>query len=150
VLFAVPFDTRRLVVTGTPVPVIEGVARIGNAVPFDVSPAGTLVFMPGPAAISGAQTDLAFIGEGGASSPLKLPAASYQEPRLSPGWQADRVYQRRRSRRCRMDLRTQRNDGAAAAHCPRAQPFSHVVGAWRPCRVSIRSRRRRRDLLAAS
>jgi eukaryotic-like serine/threonine-protein kinase len=84
VMFAVPFDTRRLTITGTPTPVLEGVARIGNAVPFDVSPRGTLVYMPGSAAISGAQTDLALIGENASVVPLKLPAAAYQEPRISP------------------------------------------------------------------
>jgi len=84
VLFAAPFDTRRLTITGTPTPVLEGVARIGNAVSFDVSPRGTLVYMPGSAAVSGAQTDLALIGENASVAPLKLPAAAYQEPRFSP------------------------------------------------------------------
>jgi serine/threonine-protein kinase len=88
VLFAVPFDVRRLAVTGGPVPVVEGIKRspagaFGTA-HLSVSNNGSLVFTPGPISTSGGQYDLALIDRTGSVQPLKLPPAQYQYPRLSP------------------------------------------------------------------
>ena len=87
VLFAVPFDLRRLAVTGGPVPIVEGVKRsqgITGAAHFSVSSTGSLVFVPGPASTSSAQSDLALVDRNGAVQPLKLPPGAYEYPRLSP------------------------------------------------------------------
>src|SRR5262249_27416125 len=60
-VFAVPFDLKRLAVTGGPVPVIEGVLRSGTNGPtgvahFSVSNTGTLVYIPGPVSASADST----------------------------------------------------------------------------------------------
>jgi serine/threonine protein kinase/Tol biopolymer transport system component len=85
VLFAVPFDVARLAVTGAPVPVVEGVRRaigadIGSA-HFAFSHSGSLVWVPGP--VYGGQDLFLFDRKGGAEA-LKLPAAAYAYPRVSP------------------------------------------------------------------
>jgi dipeptidyl aminopeptidase/acylaminoacyl peptidase len=88
IVFAVPFDHRRLAVVGGPVPVIEGVARATasstGAAQFSVADNGTLVFVPGPASTSASQQDVAFRDRQGAIQPLKLPPAPYEHPRVSP------------------------------------------------------------------
>jgi eukaryotic-like serine/threonine-protein kinase len=86
-LFAVPFDLRRLKVTGEPVPLVEGVRRASAAVSgmadFAVSADGTLVYTPGPANI-GAGVSLALFDWQGAVTPIALAPGSYASPRLSP------------------------------------------------------------------
>ncbi len=88
VLFTVPFDLRHLAVIGGPVPIVEGVKRsvtgIQGTAYFSVSGTGSLVFVPGPATTSGAQSDLALIDRNGTLQPLKLPPGAYEYPRLSP------------------------------------------------------------------
>jgi serine/threonine-protein kinase len=86
VLFAVPFDLRRLAVTGGPVPVVEGVRRsqFTGTAHFSVSNTGSLVFVPGPASTSSALSDLALVDRNGTVQPLKLPPGAYEYPRLSP------------------------------------------------------------------
>src|SRR6266566_1544932 len=87
VLFAVPFDLPRLVVTGGPVPIVEGVKRSSGSsgtAHFSVSSTGSLVFVPGPASMSSALSDLALVDRNGAVQPLKLPPGPYEYPRLSP------------------------------------------------------------------
>jgi serine/threonine-protein kinase len=87
VLFAVPFDVRRLEVTGGPVPVVEGVRRATGGAGFAqyaVSDTGSLVYIPGPVSTSAAQSDLAMADRKGGVEPLKLPAGIYQYPRISP------------------------------------------------------------------
>ncbi len=86
VLFAVPFDLRRLAVTGGPVPIVEGVKRslgTSGTAHFSVSSTGSLVFVPGPASTSSA-LDLALVDRNGSVQPLKLPLGAYEYPRLSP------------------------------------------------------------------
>ena len=51
---------------------------------FSVSSTGSLVFVPGPASTSSAQSDLALVDRNGAAQPLKLPPGAYEYPRLSP------------------------------------------------------------------
>jgi Tol biopolymer transport system component len=88
VLFAVPFDLRHLNVTSGPVPIVEGVSRSNTGAPgvahFSVSSTGSLVFVPGPASTSSAQSDLALFDRKGGVEPLKLPPGPYEVPRVSP------------------------------------------------------------------
>jgi serine/threonine-protein kinase len=96
VMFARPFDVRRLQVTGGQIPVIEGIKRgFGNvtvatagflfpAAQFGVSANGSLVYVPGPAALSSLQQELVMADRTGASTKLKAAPGPYQYPRVSP------------------------------------------------------------------
>ena len=88
VLFAVPFDTERLEVTGGQVPIVEGVWRTpaanSGAALFSVSDTGSLIYVPGPAAAASAQTGLAFIDRKGVAEPLNIPPDVSTYPRVSP------------------------------------------------------------------
>jgi serine/threonine-protein kinase len=84
-LLAVPFDARRLEVTGGPVPVVEGVRRAatagGGQAYYSVSRNGTLVYVSGPAR---AGFEDVFLYDGRAiPQPLNLPLGSYAYPRVS-------------------------------------------------------------------
>jgi serine/threonine-protein kinase len=86
-LFAVPFDSRRLAVTGAQVPVVEGVRRstgtTGTA-QYSYSNNGTLVFAPSVGA-GQAQLSLIIVDRKGSIDPLKLPQQGYMmTPRISP------------------------------------------------------------------
>jgi eukaryotic-like serine/threonine-protein kinase len=88
-LFAIPFDVRRLEVSGGPTPVVEGIRRaVAGATGvafFDVSDNGSLIYAPGPVSGSAAALDVALIDiTTGIGTPLKLPPASYEFPRVSP------------------------------------------------------------------
>jgi serine/threonine-protein kinase len=89
IVYAIPFDPDRLVVTGHEVPVIEGVMRGtgtygSGTVNVTVSANGTAAFMPGPLApIATTSTISAFDFAGGAE-PLQMAPGSYQSPRASP------------------------------------------------------------------
>ena len=88
VLFAVPFDLKRLEVTGGAVPIVEGVWRTpsanSGAALFSVSDTGSLIYVPGPAAASSDQSGLALIDRKGVVAPLKVPPGVYEYPRVSP------------------------------------------------------------------
>lgn len=93
VLFAAPFDMRRLEVTGGPVPVVEGVMRsAGNAFSgtvtgtayFNFSTTGTLIYIPGPVSMTSAQSNIILIDRKGVREQLKIPPGPYQAPRFSP------------------------------------------------------------------
>jgi serine/threonine-protein kinase len=90
-LFAIPFDPRRLEVTGSPVPILEGVAsvsgraNIGGAA-YTVSEGGVLVYLAGSAA-SFASSALVWVDRQGKELPAPgrpAPAAPYRAARLSP------------------------------------------------------------------
>jgi serine/threonine-protein kinase len=89
-LFAVPFDLRRLEVTGEPVPIVEGVRRANTpdvnsgVAHFSVSKAGSLVYLPGLASTTGGQRDLARLDRKGGTELLRLPPGPYEFPRVSP------------------------------------------------------------------
>jgi serine/threonine protein kinase/Tol biopolymer transport system component len=87
VLFAVPFDPSRLVVTGAAVPVVEGVLR-GSAVTgashTAISESGALIYVRGPSNLALGQSDLAFFDRHGIAAPLKLAPGTYEHPRLAP------------------------------------------------------------------
>ena len=83
-LFAVPFDVRRLAITGGPVPILEGVSRANNAATgaayFSFSGTGTLVYIPGSVSTSPAQNQLALIDRKGGVEALKVPLGPYRTP----------------------------------------------------------------------
>jgi serine/threonine-protein kinase len=86
IVFAVPFDVRRLQVTGGQVPVVEGVRRASNntaSAQFVVSNTGSLVYIPGPVVFAPDRT-LAMLGRQGGLERLKVPPKPYRFPRLSP------------------------------------------------------------------
>ncbi len=86
-LFAVPFDLRKLAVTGGAVPVVDSV-RLANAFGFGLtghfafSNSGSLVYVP--AYPSGGQDDVILFDRKGGAEPLKLPPGKYEFPRVSP------------------------------------------------------------------
>ena len=83
-ILGVPFDQARLEVTGTPVPLIEGVAVAGqsSAGQFGISKTGTLVYLPTGYAATSRQ--LVWVDRQGREQTLGAPAGNYQQPRLSP------------------------------------------------------------------
>jgi eukaryotic-like serine/threonine-protein kinase len=81
-VMAVPFDVARLEVSGTPVPVIEGVQESSfNGGTFSCSQTGSCVYVAGSL---NTQRTVAFIDRAGAIQPVPLPPQSYQHPRFSP------------------------------------------------------------------
>jgi eukaryotic-like serine/threonine-protein kinase len=90
IMFAVPFDVRRLEVTGGAVAMVEGVRRsAGNTtgtVQFGFSTTGSLVYIPGPASASNqfAAAEIALTDRKGGIERLKLPPGPYLFPRASP------------------------------------------------------------------
>ncbi|MFY9530270.1 MAG: hypothetical protein WAR24_15275 [Candidatus Acidiferrales bacterium] len=83
-LVAVPFDPQRLDVTGTAVPVVEGVLQspATGAAQYSFSAPGSLVYVPG--GVQSAQSRLVWVSRNGAEQPLAAPARAYMFPRLSP------------------------------------------------------------------
>ena len=85
VLFAVPFDARRLEVIGEAVSLVQGVRTDDSTVHYSVSETGSLVYVPGAVSGDARQLDLALIDpDKGSAEPLKLPAGQYGTPRVSP------------------------------------------------------------------
>jgi len=85
VLFAVPFDVKRLETTGGPANILEGVAR-GNIIAsqFAFSTTGSLIYVPGAVTASVAgQTVLGLVDRKGDVEPLKTPPNAYSFPRVS-------------------------------------------------------------------
>jgi serine/threonine-protein kinase len=95
-LMAVPFDPRRLAVTGPAIAVVEGVLQahgpfgpggvsVGEtgAAQFSVSPSGALVYTPG-GPFSENLRSLVWVDRHGAEEPLAAPLHNYLGPRLSP------------------------------------------------------------------
>ena len=87
-LFAVPFDLKRLEISGGPVPVIEGVRRAPGATTgaaqYSLSTAGMLAYIPGPTTGASAQLEIVIGDRDGKTEALKLPPGPYQNPRVSP------------------------------------------------------------------
>jgi len=83
-LFAVPFNSTKMEVTGQPVPVLEGVASspgTGGA-QFSFSDTGTVVYVPG----SAVDTDVSiyWMDAAGKFTPLRATAGDYDRPAISP------------------------------------------------------------------
>jgi serine/threonine protein kinase/Tol biopolymer transport system component len=84
-LFAVRFDVHKLEVSGTGVPVLEGVLRTGEGISlYAVSDSGTLVYVPGTAVVPASGRTLVWVDRNGKEEPLTAPTNTYYSPRISP------------------------------------------------------------------
>ena len=88
-LLAMPFDLARLEARGSPVPVLEGIARplstlASGVAQYEVSATGTIAYLRGVSSTRNEPKSLAFAGRDGKIQPLGLPAQPYLHPRLSP------------------------------------------------------------------
>ena len=88
-LLAMPFDLTSLEARGSPVPVVEGVARplsslASGVAHYDVSATGTIACLPGGSRGGNEPKSLALAGRDGTIQPLGLPAQPYLHPRVSP------------------------------------------------------------------
>ena len=84
VLFAVPFDVDSRLVTGGPVPLVDGVRDAERgAAQFSVSTNGSLVYVPGSAG-GGDTLSLTWVGRDGAEERISAPPRAYGRPRVSP------------------------------------------------------------------
>jgi eukaryotic-like serine/threonine-protein kinase len=82
-IFAVPFDESRLKVTGSPLPVLEGVQTIeGEFAQFAVARNGTLAYVPGPPA--GNRNTLVSVDRTGKQAVLASQPQAYEDLALSP------------------------------------------------------------------
>jgi len=83
-LMAVPFDARRLAVTGAAVPVVEGVLQSLNsgAAQYSISASGALAYIPGN--VASTQSKLVWVTRNGTEQPISAPARAYVFPRVSP------------------------------------------------------------------
>ena len=83
-LFAVTFDPETLAVGDVPVPVLQGVSgdATTGASHFDISPTGTLAFLP--ASGNQALTRPAWVDRDGRIEYLDVPSGAYTDPALSP------------------------------------------------------------------
>jgi len=81
---AVPFDLRRLAVTGPTLPVVDSVAMnpSDGAAAFDVSENGTLAYLPVSSYVT--ETELMLVDRRGRESRALPKADRYNHPRLSP------------------------------------------------------------------
>jgi serine/threonine protein kinase/Tol biopolymer transport system component len=83
-LFAVPFDSKRLEVTGQSAPVVEGVASVpqtGGA-QFSFSDTGTFVYVAGSAVSS--DVSIYWMDAAGKFTPLHETPGDYDNPAISP------------------------------------------------------------------
>ncbi len=83
-LFAVPFDAKRLEVTGQPAPILEGVVTNANTggAQFSFSEAGNLVYVPGRS--SAVLGSIYWMERDGKFRPLRESPAGYLNPAFSP------------------------------------------------------------------
>jgi Tol biopolymer transport system component/predicted Ser/Thr protein kinase len=83
-LMAAPFDAQRLRVSGTAVPVAQGVlvTGLGGAAQYSISDTGPLVYVSGGTAAL--QRKLVWVDRKGVEQPLPAPPHAYRYPRLSP------------------------------------------------------------------
>ena len=87
VVFGAPFDLDTLRLTRAAVPVLEGVGRASptsGASQYAVSNAGTLAFVPGPAALPRGGRSLARFSMDGTAVPLNVALDQYEFPRVAP------------------------------------------------------------------
>ena len=83
-VWAVPFDTGRLEVTGEPSPVLEGVqSNAAGVARMAVGGDGTLVYVSGAAGSLPTRT-FVWVDRDGREEVLPLPPRAYQSPRVSP------------------------------------------------------------------
>jgi len=81
-LMGVPFDLRRLAVTGATIPMVYDVLQSSiGAAQYSISATGSLVYVPGD--VQSAQRRLVWVTRNGAEQALTAPARAYRGPRLS-------------------------------------------------------------------
>jgi serine/threonine-protein kinase len=86
-IMAVPFDLKRLQLTGKPVALVEGLARnLRGVSEFSVSRNGTLAYISGPQEGEQART-LVWVDRKGTVQPIEAPARGYAQPQISPDGQ---------------------------------------------------------------
>ena len=82
-LFAVPFDLKRLEVTGQPAPILEGVVTNPNAgAQFSFSETGNLVYVAGRG--GGQNVSIYWMDREGKFTPLRETPGGYFDPAFSP------------------------------------------------------------------
>ncbi len=82
-LKAVGFDLRTLHITGTPVPLVQGVLQLSSgAAQYSLSDTGTLVYVPG--SLQGSSKRIVWVSRNGTEQDVPAPPNSYTYPRLSP------------------------------------------------------------------
>jgi len=82
-LWAVPFDSNSLAVTGVETKVLEGVDSTTTRTSYSISETGRLVYLPGTE-YNVDQTKLYWADRMGNREEISLPPGNYNEPRLSP------------------------------------------------------------------
>jgi serine/threonine-protein kinase len=83
-MMAVPFDVRRLAVTGSAVPVLDDLLQSADgAAQFTVSPSGVAVYVSGDAS-DAVQRRLVSVTRDGTTVPFAAPAGPYASPRAAP------------------------------------------------------------------
>ena len=83
-LMAAPFDLQRLALTGSAVPLVDGVQQSvadGNA-QYAISDTGSLVYLSG--GVQSQQLKLVWVNRNGVEQSLAAPARAYVNPRISP------------------------------------------------------------------
>jgi|SRR5579859_4689108 len=83
-LFAVPFDLKRLELTGSPSPILEGVSATPGAasVQFSFSENGTLMYVPGHGGFP--LVSIYWMDRQGKFTPIREKPDDYNEPAFSP------------------------------------------------------------------
>jgi Tol biopolymer transport system component len=83
-LFAVPFDLKRLEVTGQPAPILEGVLTVPlyAGAQFSFSETGSLAYVPGRS--GGVNVSIYWMDREGKFTPLRETPGDYRNPALSP------------------------------------------------------------------
>jgi Tol biopolymer transport system component len=85
---AAPFDIQRLMVTGEPIAVVDGVLQpslLNGAAHYSFSSTGSLIYLP--ASGQAFQRRLVWVSRDGTEQVLTAPARAYRNPRLSPDGQ---------------------------------------------------------------
>ena len=82
-LWAVPFEADRLVLTGNPFLLLEGVAANGPITQFDVAHDGTLVYVPEGGLGGGRERTVDWVDRDGIVTPLMDEPRTYHYPRFS-------------------------------------------------------------------
>jgi dipeptidyl aminopeptidase/acylaminoacyl peptidase len=87
-LFAVPFDAKRLVITGRARPVVDGVVTspINGAALYAVSQNGTLLYIAGKPD-DGIMSKLVWLDRGGRVTPLSIAPAPFNQVSIAPDGQ---------------------------------------------------------------
>jgi serine/threonine-protein kinase len=83
-LFAVPFDIKKLEVTGQPAPVVEGVASnpSSGGAQFSFSDSGTFLYVPG--SVVSSDVSIYWMDAAGKFTPLRETPGNYYDPAISP------------------------------------------------------------------